>query len=325
MKSKGSLIRKLTVVFLFSALTSALGGGCSLTATRPLQEMSNAEAAIKAAKDLNADSLVPEIYRGALEQFFKAKREFRLKNFDEAKKFAVRAMRLAENAEFEAYRLGGATPEAAAQHSAPEGAPADADKALREGPPANEPHLEHEKNPPNQKPQGQTGPDATKYNTFAKPGEVPAGTTFNERSAPAIGAVPPAVGTPGVAPQAARDPGKPEDLWDRKKYDRLWLNRTQNPLPPSKKTMDEVEKAPQMEALGKDAKGQDQRMESISGAPKLSQEIDSGTRESVPTFESKERSFSTSVAYGDDEDEKPTPSPSPASKSKTKQVEESQD
>lgn len=118
--------------------------GCSLTATRPIQEMSNAEVAIKAARDLNADSLVPDIFRSANEEYYKAKRDFRLKDFENSKLHALRAMRLAEQAEFEAYRMGGATPEAS-RNSAPEGAYPDADAAFREN---AQPEPQYEPAPP---------------------------------------------------------------------------------------------------------------------------------------------------------------------------------
>ncbi|MEW6055399.1 MAG: hypothetical protein AB1540_02195 [Bdellovibrionota bacterium] len=95
--------------------------------------MSNAEIAIRAAKDVNADSLVPELYRSAADYYFKAKREYRLKNFEQSKKYAVRATRLAEQAEFEAYRNGGATPEVASKLVAPEGASLDSESSLNDG------------------------------------------------------------------------------------------------------------------------------------------------------------------------------------------------
>lgn len=97
---------------LFICALSTFLAACSITATRPLQEMSNADAAFRAARDVNADTVVPDLYRDASEAFFKAKREYRLKNFDVARTWAIRATRLAEKAEFEAYRLGGAAPEA---------------------------------------------------------------------------------------------------------------------------------------------------------------------------------------------------------------------
>jgi len=120
----------VSLVFSFS-LVYALSG-CSLFATRPLQEMSNADAALRAAKDLHADSLVPEFYRNAAENYHRAKREYRLKNFSDAKKYALRSTQIAEKAEFEAYRLGGASPEVAGSQIPLEGASLDTDEALKE-------------------------------------------------------------------------------------------------------------------------------------------------------------------------------------------------
>lgn len=157
------------------------GGGCSLTATRPTQEMSNAEVALKAAKDLNADSLVPEIYRSAVDNYFKAKRDFRLKNFENAKRHALRATRLAEQAEFEAYRMGGATPEASSKLSTPEGGSPDAESTFKEG-----------GTPP--PPGGQTGPAAPKQ-VFK--------TTMPDAVTPSTGGLMPTTG--GGLPSAIND------------------------------------------------------------------------------------------------------------------------
>jgi hypothetical protein len=80
--------------------------------------MALANAALQAAREVNADALegtdIPEVYRAAAENLAKAKREYRLKRFDRAKHYAKRAIILAERAEFEAIKAGGATPEAAA-------------------------------------------------------------------------------------------------------------------------------------------------------------------------------------------------------------------
>jgi hypothetical protein len=81
---------------------------CSILATRPVQEMSDANAALKAAVEVQADTLAPELYRQAREWFFKAKQEYQLKNFYEAKGFAQKSRRFAERAEFEAIRNGAA-------------------------------------------------------------------------------------------------------------------------------------------------------------------------------------------------------------------------
>lgn len=85
-------------LFLFSS--------CALFVTRPVQEMSNTAAAIQAAKEVSADTLAPEYFRQAREWFFRARREYRFKNFKEAQDFAKRARIYAERAEFEALRNG---------------------------------------------------------------------------------------------------------------------------------------------------------------------------------------------------------------------------
>lgn len=123
---------KYSLSFTFCILSISGVAACSIAVTRPVQEMSNAEVALHAAKDLNADSLVPEIYRNATDQLFKAKKSFRLKKFDEARRYALKATRLAEQAEFEAYRLGGATPEISSQLPYHEGASQDPESAFKE-------------------------------------------------------------------------------------------------------------------------------------------------------------------------------------------------
>lgn len=89
-------------LFLFTLLSS-----CAITATRPAQEMSNMEVAIRAAKEVNADVLAPELFRMAQETSLKARRDYRLKNFKEAKEFADQARTYAERSEFESIRNGG--------------------------------------------------------------------------------------------------------------------------------------------------------------------------------------------------------------------------
>jgi hypothetical protein len=82
-------------------------GSCSVFATRPVQDMSDTEAALRAAKEVQADTLAPELYRQANEWFFNARKEYRFKNFELAQEEAVKARRFAEQAEFEALRNGG--------------------------------------------------------------------------------------------------------------------------------------------------------------------------------------------------------------------------
>ena len=91
--------------FSFLILVGALAS-CSITATRPVQEMSDTAAAIKAAREVNADTLAPDLFRQANETFFRAKNEYKFKNFKIAKTLAEKARQFAEQAEFDALRGG---------------------------------------------------------------------------------------------------------------------------------------------------------------------------------------------------------------------------
>jgi hypothetical protein len=96
--------------FLFRASVLALvlsSASCSVFATRPVQDMSDTEAALRAAKEVQADTLAPELYRQATEWWFNARKEYRFKNFALAQEDALKARRFAEQAEFEALRNGG--------------------------------------------------------------------------------------------------------------------------------------------------------------------------------------------------------------------------
>lgn len=83
-----------------------LSQACSILATRPEQEYSDATAAIRAAKEVKAETMAPGIYRKALEAFEIGKREYRIKNYQEAQKALVRARQYAEQAEFTAMKSG---------------------------------------------------------------------------------------------------------------------------------------------------------------------------------------------------------------------------
>lgn len=85
--------------------------GCSLAATRPNQEMSDAAAAIRAAREVQAETLAPELFRQSSELFLKAKNEYKIKNFDQARKLSEKSRKLAEGAELEAIKLGAARTE----------------------------------------------------------------------------------------------------------------------------------------------------------------------------------------------------------------------
>jgi hypothetical protein len=93
---------------VLSALTlgAALFSGCSIVETRPVQLMSDTATALRAAKQVQADSLAPELYRQSYEYFLLARNEYRFKNFELARRYASKSRRLAEQAEFEAVRNG---------------------------------------------------------------------------------------------------------------------------------------------------------------------------------------------------------------------------
>ena len=97
---------KLLAVGLATILVVA--PGCSLFATRPTQELSDTAAALRAAKEVQADILAPDLYRQASETFQKARRAYRLKDFAPAEEFLKKSRILAEHAEFAAV-MGGAT------------------------------------------------------------------------------------------------------------------------------------------------------------------------------------------------------------------------
>lgn len=93
-------------LFFLSAAAAISVSGCSIFHERPIQLMSDTAAALKAAKEVSADTLAAEKYRRATEAYFKAQNEYRLKNFAIAEDHAKRAKRLAEESEFEALRGG---------------------------------------------------------------------------------------------------------------------------------------------------------------------------------------------------------------------------
>lgn len=102
-----SLIRRPRPALALLVLIALAGPGCAIIATRPVQEMSDTAAALRAAREVQADSLAPELYRQAFEWFSRAKREYKFKNFSLAREYASKSRTLAERAEFEAIRGGG--------------------------------------------------------------------------------------------------------------------------------------------------------------------------------------------------------------------------
>jgi hypothetical protein len=125
-------------------------GSCAVFATRPVQDMSDTEAALRAAKEVQADTLAPELYREANEFWFKARKEYRFKNFALAQEEAIKARRFAEQAEFEALRNGGnrtdvapvdqaiQSPSQPAAGATPEASPSPYSYPTPEGTPADE-------------------------------------------------------------------------------------------------------------------------------------------------------------------------------------------
>lgn len=90
----------------------------SVTATRPDQELAQAVYAVKAAKEVQADTLSPGMYRKATELLEEAKRDYRLKNYEESKYNLKRARLAAEAAELAALKSGGS-------RNGPQAAPTD--------------------------------------------------------------------------------------------------------------------------------------------------------------------------------------------------------
>lgn len=102
---KGRSIRRILSTFSFYIILHLTS--CALTASRPDQEMSDAAVALLAAKGVQAEILAPELYRMATLVAAKANRNYRLKNYYEARSLANKARQYAERAEFESMRNGG--------------------------------------------------------------------------------------------------------------------------------------------------------------------------------------------------------------------------
>lgn len=79
--------------------------GCGLVATRPKAEMAMAQAAFLAAKQVEADSKAPNLYRKAEIYYLKAKSSYRRKYFNKAKQYAELSKKFSEEAEYKAVRI----------------------------------------------------------------------------------------------------------------------------------------------------------------------------------------------------------------------------
>lgn len=100
----GRLALKSRIYLVWTLCAFGAVSGCSILATRPVQEMSDTAAAIKAAREVQADTLTPELFRQANESYQLARREYKFKNFDLARQYAAQARAYAEQAEFDAIR-----------------------------------------------------------------------------------------------------------------------------------------------------------------------------------------------------------------------------
>lgn len=80
--------------------------GCAMLESRPVRQMAYAEAALQGAILANAETN-PEamaVFQIAKDNLSRARSYYRLKNFRECRLYAVRARRLAEEAEWKALR-----------------------------------------------------------------------------------------------------------------------------------------------------------------------------------------------------------------------------
>ncbi len=80
-------------------------GACGLTTARPKLEMSLAQSAFLAAKEAQADSKSPTLFRKAEVFYIRAKSAYRRKYFNKAKEYALLSKQYAEEAEYEAVRI----------------------------------------------------------------------------------------------------------------------------------------------------------------------------------------------------------------------------
>jgi hypothetical protein len=93
------MIKKLIVFCLILVL-----GSCGIATTRPKLEMSLAQSAFLAAKEAQAETLAPGLYRKAEFYYLKAKASYRKKYFNKAKQYADLSREFSERAEFVSVR-----------------------------------------------------------------------------------------------------------------------------------------------------------------------------------------------------------------------------
>lgn len=98
-------MRKSYLCFLL--LFGSIINSCGLTTQRPKLEMRMAAAAFVAAKEANAESLAPNLFRKAETYYLKARSSYRRKYFNKAKQYAVLSKKFSEEAEFKAIKREG--------------------------------------------------------------------------------------------------------------------------------------------------------------------------------------------------------------------------
>lgn len=90
----------------FLLFTASVSAGCAMFDSRPVKQLAYAEAAFQAATAANAEGnpATAPVYLLAKDNLARARSFYRLKNFREARVLAIKARRLAEEAEWKALR-----------------------------------------------------------------------------------------------------------------------------------------------------------------------------------------------------------------------------
>ncbi len=70
--------------------------------SRPVEELTLADVAVRAAQKVKADALAPDTFRQAENYFLRAKRDYSEGYYDSCRKFSTEARLLAEQAEYKA-------------------------------------------------------------------------------------------------------------------------------------------------------------------------------------------------------------------------------
>jgi hypothetical protein len=96
-------------------LCASLFAGCAAIETRPVKQMAYAEAAVQGAALANAETNpdTMAVFQLAKDALARARSYYRLKNFKACRMLAVRARRLAEEAEWKALRGNSSSKETA--------------------------------------------------------------------------------------------------------------------------------------------------------------------------------------------------------------------